>query len=138
MVPRYALIHMSEALMSGDILASGLLWLVHARHKTSAVGRISRDSIPAAAEYDYWHEAARPRFWEEILEQRAALLDDIAMRLKMMSPHNLSPLPSVMAAQQRCRELSPEEFVIFTEKWLARLAAWRDRRPVLCPAGSVR
>ncbi len=105
----------------GDILTSGLLWLVHARHE-----RNDAESVLATAEYDYWREATKPRFWEEILEQRATLLGNIASRLESLSPHGPAPLQSVKAAQQRCAELVPAEFVSFTEKWLERLAVWRS------------
>ena len=112
----------------GDILLSGLLWLVHARH-----GR--GDGTFVIADREYWREARTSHFWEEILSQRAALLESIASRLGRLNPH---PLPSLEAAQQRCRELSPEEFVLFTDKWLANLAIWSDRLSFLPRADSVR
>lgn len=116
----------------GDILASGLLWLVHARH-----GRSDAESGLAAAESDYWREATKSLFWEEILEQRATLLDNIASRLKSMSPHDPAPLQSVKAAQQRCAQLAATEFVSFTEKWLDSLAVWRSLLSHLRHADSV-
>jgi hypothetical protein len=108
----------------GDILTSGLLWLVHYRHTTNRA-----ESAPATAERDYWREATRPRFWEEILKQRNTLLEDIAHRLKTMRPHDVAPLQSVRAAQRRCAQLTPAEFVSFTEKWLTSLAVWRSLLP---------
>ncbi len=116
----------------GDILTFGLLWLVHARH-----GKSDAESVLAMAEYDYWREATKPRFWEEILEQRATLLGNIASRLESMSPHGPAPLQSVKAAQQRCGELAAAEFVSFTEKWLDSLAVWRSLLSRLGHADSV-
>ncbi len=91
----------------------------------------------ATVEYDYWREATKPRFWEEILEQRATLLDSIAGHLEAVSPHDLTPLQSVKAAQQRCAELAPAEFVSFTEKWLERLTVWRSLLSQFSHADSV-
>jgi hypothetical protein len=121
----------------GDILASGLLWLVHAHNKAGAVEPVSRSGNSAIADRDYWHDVTEPRFWGAILHQRAVLLDNIATRLKRLNPSNLSPLPSLEAARQRCGELSPKEFVSFTEKWLHSLAVWHDRLSVLSRADSV-
>ena len=114
----------------GDILAFGLLWLVHARH-----GKSEAESVLATVEYDYWREATKPRFWEEILEQRATLLDSIAGRLESVSPDDPTPLQSVKTARQRCTELTPAEFVSFIEKWLDSLAVWRSLRPQSQPCG---
>lgn len=108
----------------GDILLAGLLWLVHARHGKNA----------ADPNREYWHEATMPCFWREILNQRADLLDTTAGRLNRLNPH---PLPSLEAAQQRCHELAPEEFVSFTKKWLVNLAAWHYRQSFLPRADSV-
>jgi len=77
----------------GDTLLSGLLWLVH----TGAANRPANKSHPVA-ETEYWREATNPRFWEQILEQRAALLTDITARLKARDFSGPSPLPSVGAA----------------------------------------
>jgi len=109
----------------GDILLSGLLWLVHAHHGKST----------ADPDREYWREARTSHFWEEILSQRAALLESIASRLTRLNPH---PLPSLEAAQRRCRELPPGEFVSFTDKWLANLAIWGERLSCLPRAESVR
>lgn len=105
----------------GDILLSGLLWLVHARPRRGA------DPV---ADTVYWREAARPHFWKQILEQRAALLQDITMRLTKNSD-TPSPLPSLDAAKRRLAELNSAEFVSFMERWLISLAEWRDRLSVL-------
>ena len=116
----------------GDILAFGLLWLVHARH-----GRNEAESALAIAECDYWREATERHFWEEILGQRATLLGNIASRLESMSPHGPAPLQSLKAAQQRCAQLTPAEFVSFTENWLDSLAVWRSLLSDLGHADSV-
>jgi hypothetical protein len=116
----------------GDILTSGLLWLAHYYHAASRA-----ESAPATAERDYWREATRPRFWEEILEQRIKLLEDIVRRLETMRPHDLAPLQSVRAAQRRCAQLTPAEFVSFTENWLSSLAVWRSLLPHRVHADSV-
>jgi hypothetical protein len=116
----------------GDILTSGLLWLIHTRH-----GRSDAESVLPTAEYDYWREATKPRFWEEILDQRATLLTNIAGRLKLMSALGPGPQQSVKAAQQRCAQLTPAEFVSFTEKWLNSLAVWRSLLSQFSHADSV-
>lgn len=110
----------------GDILASGLLWLLHKGHRTSASESASRDSSSATADYDYSHEATTKHFWEEILSQRAALLDSISARLKHLNLADPPPLASLMAAQRRCNELVADEFVSFTKRWLSNLALWQD------------
>lgn len=109
----------------GDILLSGLLRLVHARKK----GATDRAHPPANAEY--WREATDPRFWKRILEERAALLQDITTRLAPKDFYATSPLPSLAAARQRLVELKPADFVLFTEEWLTSLAEWRGRLSVL-------
>jgi hypothetical protein len=109
----------------GDILLSGLLWLVHARPGRGA------DPI---ADTVYWREATKPRFWKHILEQRAELLQEITVRLAKNSETSSSvssPLPSLEAAKRRLAELNPTEFVSFMERWLISLAEWRDRLSVL-------
>lgn len=108
----------------GDILLSGLLWLVHTRCKRDVSNRA--DPI---AETKYWREATKPRFWEHILEQRAALLQDVTVRLTENS--DTSPLPSLEAAKQRLADLNPTEFVSFMERWLITLVEWSDRLSVL-------
>jgi hypothetical protein len=105
----------------GDILASGLLWLIRAKR-----------TLPTD-EQDYWPEATKPQFWHDILEQRAALLGDLCERLGSTT----LVLESIQAAQKRCAELSPKEFVSFIEKWLDNLAKWQTRMSSLPGADSV-
>jgi hypothetical protein len=101
----------------GDILLSGLLWLVHARKK-DATDR----ALPTNTEY--WREAADPRFWERILKERSELLRDITTRLAHKDFYTTSPRPSLAAARQRLIELTPAHFVSFIENWLASLGEW--------------
>jgi hypothetical protein len=110
----------------GDILASGLLWLVHSRTRMDITGKVC-----PTAENEYWREAMNTSFWEQILEKRTVLLADITARLTEKPFDHSSPLPSLAAAAQRLGELSPGEFVSFTERWLASLAEWRSRLSVL-------
>jgi hypothetical protein len=105
----------------GDVLLSGLLWLVHTRPKN--VAGIDRP----VEETDYWLQATNPRFWKQILEQRAALLADITARLTGKDFDGPSPLPSLAAATRRLGELKPADFASFTERWLTSLAIWRGR-----------
>ena len=111
----------------GDILAAGLLWLVHAKHNWSA------------DEEDHWREATERQFWTDILRERAALLDDLSKSLELIYSRDHRPLPlqSIRAAQKRCAELSSAEFVEFMEKWQDSLAKWRTRLSSLPRAGSV-
>src|SRR5580704_8283030 len=104
----------------GDILLSGLLWLVNAR-TTKGVA----DKARAMKEADYWREATNARFWKQILEQRAALLTDITERLAGTDFEGPSPLPSLDAAKQWLGELKPADFASFTARWLSSLAIWR-------------
>ncbi len=90
---------------------------------------MSANRADPIAETEYWREATKPRFWEQILEQRAALLQDITVRLTENS--DTSPLPSLEAAKQRLADLNPTEFVSFMERWLISLAEWSDRLSVL-------
>jgi hypothetical protein len=110
----------------GDILLSGLLWLVHAR---SAKNAAERNHIMTDSEY--WREATDSRFWKQVLEQRAGLLQDLTERVTVMTLDNLAPLPSLAAAQQRLDELTPADFVSFTQKWLISLSTRRGRLSVL-------
>jgi hypothetical protein len=110
----------------GDILLSGLLWLLHVRSGKDAV-----DKTHPVTDTEYWREATNLRFWKQIIEQRAALLEELTERLKEMALGELSPLPSLAAAKERLGELKPADFVSFTEKWLASLAEWRGRLSVL-------
>ena len=112
----------------GDILLSGLLWLVHARRKEDAA-----DITRPMTDTEYWREATNQRFWKQILEERAALLQDVVLRLTTQHSDNPSArswLSSLAVAQQRLDELGPDEFVSFTKEWLASLAGWRGRLPV--------
>ena len=86
----------------GDILAFGLLWLIHVQKNTATT-----NSTLDAAQRAYWDEAIRLRFWREVLRQRAILLDELVMRLQLRSKQDISPLDSVQAAQQQwpaCRQ----------------------------------
>jgi len=123
----------------GDILASGLLWLIHARHRKNAAKPVRRDDSSPSDDRDYWNAATEPLFWKEILSERAGLLEDLVARLgnKKLNLPDPSPLPSLEAARQRCYELTPEEFVSFTGKWLESLGVWRDRLSRLPQVGSV-
>jgi hypothetical protein len=102
----------------GDILLSGLLWLIHSRNKSAP------DLAHLPANDEYWREATDPRFWEQILEERAATLQDAITRLALKDFYTTSPLPSLAAAQQRLTELKPTDFVSFTEEWLTSLSQW--------------
>jgi hypothetical protein len=106
----------------GDILLSGLLWLLQERIRTGSVAKTQ--PIPDS---ECWEEARDPRFWKQILEQRGALLADITVRFTGKDFHGLSPLPSLAAARQRLGQLEPGAFVSFTEKWLTSLTVWRGR-----------
>ena len=109
----------------GDILLSGLLWLVHAHLRAGA---------DQADDTAYWREATEPSFWKHILEQRAELLQEITKRhnkRSYTSSSSPSPLPSLEAAKRRLAELNPAEFVSFMEGWLTSLAEWRDQLSVL-------
>lgn len=122
----------------GDILASGLLWLVQTGRRTSPAESADRDGNSAIADRPYWRDATKTHFWEEVLNQRAALLDNISARLiKRLNLPDPSPLPSIEAAQQRCNELKADEFVSFTKKWVDNLAAWRDLLSYLPRVDSV-
>jgi hypothetical protein len=120
----------------GDILACGLLWLVHARNRGRAAECTDAYS-PSIPDGHYWHDAINPSFWQAILHQRAALLDNLIMRLKVLGSEEEPPVESLEAAKGRLRNLSPQEFVSFTEKWLSNLAAWRNRVANLPTVDSV-
>jgi len=106
----------------GDILASGLLWLMHTR------GKASTDPVsPALSDDDYWREATKLSFWKPVLEQRTALIESIMTRFKAHNPHDLVPAQSLAVSQMRCGELMPDEFVSFTKSWLSSLAVWREQ-----------
>ena len=76
-------------------------------------------------------------FWEQILEQRIDLLENTAARVKALCPRDSPPLYSLEAARLRCGELSPYEFVSFTQRWLGSLAVWRTRLSYAPRADSV-
>jgi hypothetical protein len=106
----------------GDVLLSGLLWLVHSRIKKGAA-----DRAHIMSEADYWREATNARFWKKILEERGALLQEIVSRLAVQQPDHPAALSSLAAAKQRLGQLKPADFASFTERWLASLAIWRGR-----------
>jgi hypothetical protein len=112
----------------GDILLSGLLWLVHSRPRHDVADKVQR-----VTDTEYWRDATNPHFWKRILEERAALLQDVVSRLKTQNFDNPSALSSLAAAKQRLDDLKPDDFVSFTEAWLGSLAAWRGRLPALSP-----
>lgn len=112
----------------GDTLAAGLLELVDAQPGPAS---------SAPTERDYWCEATKIHFWQDILNRRAALLNNIAERLRIMRPLDPTPLDSVHVSQQRNEELKPEEFAEFITKWLNALAVWRTWMSRLQPADSV-
>jgi hypothetical protein len=120
----------------GEILASGLLWLVHARYGANVLPTGAGEHSVAAQRY-YWRAAMTPNFWQEILGQRAALLDSTAESLDLRYGQDKLPLQSVRAAQRRCAELSPEEFVSFVRKWIDNLATWESCMPDPHRADSV-
>lgn len=115
----------------GDILVSGLLWLVHERH-----GKIAPGGSPET-DHDYWSAATQPAFWRETLIERARLLRELIARFERLAVPESSPLPSLDAARRRCGQLTPGEFVSFTTKWLENLGHWRERLSWLPRADSV-
>jgi hypothetical protein len=112
----------------GDILLSGLLWLVHGRPRKDA------DKSHRVPDAEYWRHATNPRFWKQVLDERAIVLQGIIARLTAQNSDDLSALSSLAVAKQRLVELGPGDFVSFTEAWLTSLAAWRGRLPVLSSA----
>jgi hypothetical protein len=114
----------------GDILLSGLLWLIQAR-----TGKGAADKAHQVTETDYWRVTTNPRFWTKILDQRAALLADVTKRLAGKNCDGPSPLPSLAAARLRLDDLKAAEFVSFVEAWLASLTVWTGRLPI--PARTV-
>ena len=116
----------------GDILAAGLLWIIVNTRSGTRAGEYG----PAPADRRYWREAIKPRFWEDVLKQRARLLDNLAMRLgAFRDPER--PLESLKAARKRLEQLTPHEFVSFTEKWLGNLVRWRQQLADVPEAGTV-
>jgi hypothetical protein len=116
----------------GDILLSGLLWLVQTHS-----GKSTADKVCLDVESDYWREATNQRFWKQLLEQRAVLLADIIASLAKKDVIGPSPLPSLAAAKQRLGELKPAHFASFTERWLTSLAIWRSRLSGLSPVDLI-
>ncbi len=121
----------------GDILAFGLLWLIHTRTGSAATHPPLDEKTSSAPPRDYWDEAMRPGFWCEVLKQRAVVLDDLAARLRLRSKQDISSLASVRAAQQQCGRLSPDDFVSFMRKWADNLSVWQDRTSRLPGADSI-
>jgi hypothetical protein len=113
----------------GDIFMSGLLWLVHARDRISA-------TVPSTTT-EYWREATNRSFWERILCERAAMLEDVASRFKRQYPDNERAHQSLDVARQRCAELTPDEFVSVATKWMSNLEVWRERVSDLPQTDSV-
>jgi hypothetical protein len=107
----------------GDIFAAGLLWLVHARNKAGTAG--------------YWQEATNRSFWERILDERSALLEDVAGRLMAQYPGNEDAHQSLDVARKRCVELTADEFVSVAAKWMSNLEVWRERVSGLPSTDSV-
>lgn len=107
----------------GDVFAIGLLWLVHGRNKADPTG--------------YWQEATNRSFWERMLDERAALLEDVAERLMAQYPGNEDAHLSLDVARKRCAELTADEFVSVAAKWMSNLQVWRERVSELPPADSV-
>jgi hypothetical protein len=106
----------------GDVLLSGLLWLVHSRIKKGTT-----DRVHIMSEADYWREATNARFWKKIMAERGALLQEITGRLTAQKSDQPAALSSLAAAKQRLGQLKPADFASFTERWLASLAIWRGR-----------
>lgn len=114
----------------GDILAAGLLWLVYTRRKTNAVAI-------AESEADYWQEAMRPDFWTQLLQERTALLEEVAERHKTQYPDNLLAHQALEVARKWCGELTADEFVAVMKQWLSNLDLWRERLSCLPRVDSV-
>jgi hypothetical protein len=110
----------------GDILLSGLLWLLHAH-----TAKRAEDDDHPVGDGEFWREATKQRFWKQILHQRGVLLADITVRLTGKNFAGPSPLPSLHAAHQRLGELKPADFALFTGRWLTSLSEWHDRLSVL-------
>ncbi|HEY6310365.1 MAG TPA: hypothetical protein VIY52_06095 [Streptosporangiaceae bacterium] len=117
----------------GEIFASALLWLVHTRKRM----KIISTNAPAESGIDYWNDLTSHNFWAQILEQRAALLDNIARRLKAQYPDNTPAKQALEVARRRCSELTPGEFVSVVKKWSGSLDVWRQRLSILPQVNSV-
>jgi hypothetical protein len=109
----------------GDILLTGLLWLIHSRVRKNT------DNIHPIAGPDCWQEAMSPDFWKQILQQRGDLIQDIIARLTDMNLADPLPFSSLTASAQQLRELEPADFTRFIEAWLASTAEWRGQLPLL-------
>ncbi len=115
----------------GDILAPGLLWLA----MQSAAGG---DQSPVS-DSDRWRAALETQFWAGILDERVKLLDNLIENVELTRGHNAGTRPrqSVLAARQRCGDLSPGEFVSFMRNWLELVAEWQARLSDVRWVGSV-
>jgi hypothetical protein len=115
----------------GDILAAGLLWLI--------LQSVTGGQKPITDARDYWHTAFEEQFWASILRERAELLDKLTMDPKLTRVHHTGawPLPSVLAARQRCGDLLPGEFVSFMRNWLDLVDTWQTRLADVGSADSV-
>lgn len=120
----------------GDILASGLLWLVYARKTTNTVGPLD-PTVDTESEAYYWQEATKLSFWAQVLQERAALLKEVTERLKELHPDDLLARQALEVAQEWCGKLTADEFVAVTKKWLTNLDLWRERLCVLPRVDSV-
>jgi len=109
----------------GDVLLAGLLWLVHSRVRKNA------NITYPVGDFEYWREATKPHFWEEILEQRAALIREIATQLKAINLADPLPFSSLTAAEEQLSELEPAGFVSFIEAWLTSVVGWRQQLSLL-------
>jgi hypothetical protein len=114
----------------GDILAAGLLWLVYARRKVNTVAAPDNEA-------DYWREAMRPEFWTQLLQERTALLEEVTERHEAQYPDDLLARQALAVAQTWCDELTADEFVAVTKKWLSNLDLWRERLSSLPRVDSV-
>jgi hypothetical protein len=114
----------------GDILATGLLWLVYTRRKANA-------SVATESDADYWQEAMRPDFWAQLLQERRALLEEVAERHEAQYPDNLLAHQTLEVARKWSGELTAGEFVDVMKKWLSNLDLWRERLSCLPQVDSV-
>jgi hypothetical protein len=117
----------------GDILAAGLLWLVYSRRRASTVD----SAATRESEADYWREATTLNFWAQVLQERAVLLEEVTERIKVLYPDDLPAQRALEVARQQCGELTADEFVAVTKKWLSNLDLWRERLSRLPQVDSV-
>lgn len=116
----------------GDILAIGLLWLVYTRKSVNAVDPVATENAA-----DYWREATKLDFWVRLLQERAVLLKQVAEELRVQYPDNKLAHQALEVAQARCDELTADEFVAVTKKWISNLDLWRERVSGLPQVDSV-